>query len=158
MKIRKICVLAVVASSLTVSAGAQEAHVGSLTGHAGSGKKMYRRYFVGGHGPQGDGNGENAQWIEPRPRDFTTATFKCRSTPTGMLPTDEDLYKSVSRGFTNSNMPHWDSLTSQNRIDLVAYIKSFSPRWKSEKPGQPIAVPREPAVTEQSIVHGGELF
>src|ERR1700752_1789281 len=94
MKIRNSWVLAMVAAaSLTVFAGAQEAHVGSLAGHADSGKKLYRRYCVGCHGPLGDGNGENAQWIEPKPRDFTAATFKCRSTPTGTLPTDADLYK-----------------------------------------------------------------
>lgn len=148
------------ALSLTIAlpSFAQEAKVGDLAGHAAEGKKQYRRYCVGCHGPLGDGNGENAQWIDPRPRDFTAATFKCRSTPTGTLPTDEDLYKSVTRGFTNSNMPHWDSLTSQNRIDLVAYIKSFSPRWQSEKAGQVIAVPAEPAVSKESIAHGGELF
>lgn len=137
---------------------AQEAKVGNLTGHAASGKKLYRRFCVGCHGPLGDGNGENAQWIDPKPRDFTSATYKCRSTPTGTLPTDEDLYDSVSRGFTNSNMPHWDALTTQNRIDLVAYIKTFSPRWQSEKAGDPIKIPPEPAVTMQSITHGAELF
>jgi len=129
-----------------------------LTGHAASGKKLYRRYCIGCHGPLGDGNGDNAQWIDPKPRDFTAATFKCRSTPTGTLPTDQDLYNSVGRGFSNSNMPHWDALMDQDRIDLVAYIKSFSPRWQSEKAGQPIAVPAEPAVTRESITHGGELF
>ena len=137
---------------------AQEAHVGDLTGHAANGKKLYRRYCVGCHGSLGDGNGDNAQWVDPRPRDFVAATFKCRSTPTGTLPTDQDLFNSVSRGFTNSNMPHWDSLPAQNRMDLVAYIKTFSPRWQSEKPGDPIKIPPEPAVTAQSITHGGELF
>ena len=123
---------------------AQEARVGHLTGHAANGKKLYRRFCLGCHGPLGDGNGDNAQWIDPKPRDFTAATFKCRSTPTGTLPTDEDLYNSVGRGFTNSNMPHWDALTDQNRIDLVAYIKTFSPRWQSEKAGDPIKIPAEP--------------
>ena len=136
----------------------QEAHVGNLNGHVGEGKKHYRRYCIGCHGPLGDGNGENAQWIDPKPRDFTAATFKCRSTPTGTLPTDQDLYNSVGRGFTNSYMPHWDSLTDQNRIDLVAYIKTFSPRWQSEKPGQPISIPAEPAVTKESIANGAQLF
>jgi len=136
----------------------QEAHVGNLTGHSANGKKLYRRYCVGCHGPLGDGNGENAQWVDPKPRDFVAGTFKCRSTPTGTLPTDQDLFSSIGRGFTNSNMPHWDSLTSQDRIDLVAYIKTFSPRWQSEKAGEPIKVPSEPAVTTQSVAHGGELY
>jgi cytochrome c oxidase cbb3-type subunit I/II len=144
--------------AVALPAAAQEARVGNLTGHAASGKKLYRRFCVGCHGPAGDGNGENAPWIDPKPRDFTAATFKCRSTPTGTLPTDDDLYQSVARGFTNSNMPHWDALPSQNRIDLVAYIKTFSPRWHDEKAGQPISIPSEPAVTMQSITHGAELF
>lgn len=110
----------VLAIGVAVPGWTQQAHVGNLTAHADSGKKLYRRYCVGCHGPLGDGNGENAPWIDPKPRDFVSATFKCRSTPTGTLPTDQDLYNSVSRGFTNSNMPHWDSLPPQNRIDLVA--------------------------------------
>lgn len=137
---------------------AQEAHAGNLTGHAAAGKKLYRRYCLGCHGPLGDGNGDNAAWIDPKPRDFVAATFKCRSTPTGTLPTDEDLYNSISRGFTNSNMPHWDALPPQFRIDLVAYIKTFSSRWQSEKAGEPIKISSEPAVTGQSIAHGGELY
>ena len=154
---RAIVILAF-AATLYLPLHGQEAKVGNLTGHADAGKKLYRRFCVGCHGSLGDGNGENAPWIDPKPRDFTAATFKCRSTPTGTLPTDQDLYNSVGRGFYNSNMPHWDALTDQNRIDLVAYIKTFSPRWKSEKPGDPITVPPEPAVTMQSIAHGNELF
>jgi mono/diheme cytochrome c family protein len=55
-------------------------------------------------------------------------------------------------------MPNWSALTDQQRADLVAFIKTFSPRWKTEKPGDPIQVPAEPALTAASIKHGGELF
>jgi cytochrome c oxidase cbb3-type subunit 2 len=155
---KRLLLILGLAVSVAVPSFAQQAQVGNLTGHAADGKKLYRRFCIGCHGPLGDGNGENAQWIDPKPRDFTAATFKCRSTPTGTLPTDQDLYNSVGRGFTNSNMPHWDALTDQNRIDLVAFIKSFSPRWTTEKPGDPITIPPEPAITLQSISHGAELF
>jgi len=159
MKAASKCLFSIsVVIAFGLSCFAQEAHVGNLTGHAPEGKKHYRRFCIGCHGPLGDGNGENAQWIDPKPRDFTAATFKCRSTPTGTLPTDQDLYNSIGRGFTNSNMPHWDPLPDQTRLDLVAYIKSFSPRWQSEKAGDPIKVPPEPAVTMESITHGAELF
>jgi mono/diheme cytochrome c family protein len=137
---------------------AQETRVGNLTGHADAGKKMYQRSCIGCHGQYGDGNGENAPWIEPKPRDFTAATFKCRSTPTGTLPTDQDLYNSITRGFTNSNMPHWDSLPAQTRVDLVAYIKTFSDRWKTDKAGEPLKIPAETPVTIDSIAHGAALF
>jgi len=40
----------------------------------------------------------------------------------------------------------------------VAFIKTFSPRWKTEKAGDPIQIPAEPALTVGSIQHGKELF
>lgn len=144
----------------------QESHLGKLTGHSESGKQMYYRFCWGCHGFRGDGNGENwlppGSWLEPylniQPRNFVAATFKCRSTPTGTLPTDQDLYNSLGRGLNNSNMPSWISLTDQQRADMVAFIKTFSPRWQTEKSGDPINVPAEPALTVNSIKHGQELF
>jgi len=135
-----------------------EIHVGKVTGHSDAGKPLYYRFCWGCHGFRGDGNGENGPYLNILPRNFVAATFKCRSTPTGALPTDEDLYDSVGRGFTNSNMPGWISLTKQQRADMVAFIKTFSPRWKTDKPGDPINVPAEPVVTLDSIKHGKELF
>src|ERR1700674_2351640 len=135
-----------------------EVRVGKVTGHAESGKQLYFRFCWGRHGFRGDGNGENGPYLNILPRNFVAGTFKCRSTPTGTLPTDEDLFESVGRGFNNSNMPAWISLTNQQRVDLVAFIKTFSPRFKSEKAGEPISVRAEPAVTLESIKHGSELF
>jgi len=141
-----------------LSLGQAQSHVDHLTGQAPQGEKLYRRFCIGCHGPRGDGEGENAQWIDPKPRDFTEATFKCRSTPTGTLPTDQDLYNSVGRGFVTSNMPSWFPLDNQDRADLVAFIKTFSPRWVTEKAGPPIQIPTEPPVTLDSIKRGHELF
>jgi len=154
------------AAALPVRVTHQESHVGKLTGHSESGKQMYYRFCWGCHGFRGDGNGENwlppGSWLEPylniQPRNFVAATFKCRSTPTGTLPTDQDLYNSLGRGLNNSNMPSWISLTDQQRADMVAFIKTFSPRWQTEKSGDPINVPAEPALTVESIKHGQELF
>ncbi len=135
-----------------------ESHIGGITGHSERARSDYRRYCAGCHGDLGDGNGENAIWLDPKPRDFTIATFKCRSTPTGTLPTDQDLFNTIARGLTNSNMPPWNTFTRQQRADLVAYIKTFSPRWEKEKAGEPIAIPPEPPVTIESIAHGKALF
>jgi cytochrome c oxidase cbb3-type subunit 2 len=137
---------------------AQESHIGGLTGEASRGKQLYRRYCVGCHGPLGDGRGENAPWIDPKPRNFVTGTFKCRSTPTGALPIDEDLYTSVTRGFVSSNMPSWLPLTEQQRADLVAYVKTFSSRFREEKPPAPVQVPSESVANQQSIQRGNELY
>jgi mono/diheme cytochrome c family protein len=135
-----------------------ESHVGSMTGTATAGQPAYKRFCIGCHGVLGDGLGENAQWIDPKPRNFTIAIFRCRSTPTGTLPTDTDLYDTIGRGMLNSNMPHWLPLTDQDRVNLVAYVKHFSPRWVTEKPGTPIVIPAEPEVTADRIRQGRVLF
>jgi mono/diheme cytochrome c family protein len=139
-----------------------DAHVGNLTGHAKDGAVAYRRYCVGCHGELGDGNGENATWMEPplypKPRNFQLGVFKCRSTPSGTLPLDSDLYDSITRGFDRSNMPQWNTLTAQERVDLVAWVKHFSPRWAGEKSGDAIKIPDEPEVTPERIQAGREVF
>lgn len=154
---RLIATVGVLVFAAAGVSAAQESRIGDLTGHAAAGKKQYRRFCVGCHGPGGDGLGENAQWIDPKPRDFTAAVFKCRSTPTGTLPTDEDLYNSIDRGFASTNMPSWLPLTGQVRADLVAYIKTFSPRW-SEGHGTPIVIPPETPRTVESILRGRAVF
>jgi mono/diheme cytochrome c family protein len=135
-----------------------ESHIGGMTGHAAAAKENYRRFCMGCHGVIGDGEGENAQWLDPKPRNFTLGQFKCRSTPTGTLPTDEDLYNTIGRGIVNSNMPAWFPLTNQDRVDLVAYVKHFSSKWTTEKAGEPIQVPPEPEITADRIKAGEALF
>ena len=135
-----------------------ESHIGNLTGHANAAKTNYRRYCVGCHGEIGDGEGENAQWIDPKPRNFTLGQFKCRSTPTGTLPTDEDLFSTIGRGLVDSNMPSWNPVLTQDRVDLVAYVKHFSARWTTEKAGTPIQIPPEPEVTADRLKAGQVLF
>src|SRR5271169_3475682 len=155
------------AAPLLVSGQQAESHIGKVTGHADTGRQLYFRYCWGCHGFRGNGNGENwlptgsfpdAPYLNVEPRNFVAATFECRSTPTGSLPTEQDLYNTLVRGVVNSNMPSWITLTTQNRADLIAFIKTFSDRWKTEKAGTPITVPPEPALTVQSIQHGKELF
>jgi len=137
---------------------AQESKIGNLTGHAHAGKALYRRYCITCHGKYGDGAGENAPYLDPKPRDFTKATFKCRSTPSGSLPTDSDLYETISRGVYNSAMPPWRPLTRQERADLVAFIKTFSTRFQEEPPGTPLPIPPEPPTSPESVQRGAQLF
>lgn len=135
-----------------------ESHIGNLTGHSEAGADLYYRYCWGCHGARGNGDGENAPYVTPQPRNFVAGTFKCRSTPTGTLPLDSDLYSTLVRGFNFTNMPSWAALTAQQRADLVAFIKTFSARWVTEKPGDPIQIPAEPALTVESIKRGSTLF
>jgi mono/diheme cytochrome c family protein len=137
---------------------AQETRIGKLVGNARHGKALYQRYCMFCHGPEGDGRGESAPYLDPKPRDFTKAVFKCRSTPSGSLPLDSDLYDTISRGVHASGMPSWKPLLRQERADLVAYIKTFSSAFQEEKPGEPVLIPPEPANSAESVKRGADLF
>ena len=49
-------------------------------------------------------------------------------------------------------------LTRQERVDLIAYVKSFSPRFQEEKPVAPLPIPAEPPMSAESAKRGAELF
>jgi len=169
-QICSLCLGVVALLALSLSSSAQqtrydfdtrmniESHVGNITGHTKAGAATYHRYCESCHGVRGDGNGEVAQWLDPpnfpKPRDFQLGIFKCRSTPTGTLPTDQDLFDTIARGLDRSAMPQWSTFTTQERADLVAWVKHFSPRWVNEKPGTPIQIPPEPEVTADRIKAG----
>ena len=158
---KKILTISIVALLLLISANAslaQESHIGKLTGNEKHGKALYARYCIFCHGQEGDGRGDSAPYIDPKPRDFTLGVFKCRSTPSGSIPLDSDLYDTISRGVHASGMPSWKPLTRQERADLVAYVKSFSPKFTEEKPGSALQIPPEPATSPESVKRGGELF
>jgi mono/diheme cytochrome c family protein len=141
---------------------AASSHVGNLSGDAKAAALPYRRFCVGCHGVLGDGNGENAVWFATplfaQPRNFQLAIFKCRSTPTGTLPTDQDLFDTIGRGMDRSNMPQWNTLSKKERADLVAWIKHYSPRWQTEKAGTPIQIPPEPEITPERVTAGQAVF
>jgi cytochrome c oxidase cbb3-type subunit I/II len=121
------------------------------------GRAVYRQRCVGCHGPDGDGNGAAATFLSPRPRDFTAAVFKFRSTPSGSLPTDGDLYRTITRGVRWTAMPTWHELTDKDRLAVVAFIKTFSTRWKEEKIEAPLVATPPPA-DPATVARGGELY
>jgi cytochrome c oxidase cbb3-type subunit 2 len=109
---------------------------------------------------KGDGNGTAARFLNPKPRDFTSGTFKFRTTGSdaNSLPSDADLFVTITHGLWGTAMPPWYDIDARERLSVIQYIKTFSPRWKTEKPGAPIAVPEEPPVTTASLAKGKEQF
>ena len=130
------------------------------------GEWVFRGLCIGCHGINGDGNG--AVWelgdlyakehkLPRKPRDFTEAVYKLRSTPSGSLPTDVDLFKSMSRGLVlNQDMPAFKFLPERDRWAVIAYIKSFSDRWEEEEEWQedPIDI-SEPPLPDAAMVEAG---
>ena len=123
------------------------------------GKHVYQRRCIGCHGVNGDGKGPSAAFFHIKPRDFTSGVFKFRSTPgANSLPTDQDLFITISHGLWGTPMPPWYGIPSEQRIAVIQYIKTFSKRWQTEEVPAPITVAPEPAVSMQSINHGRDVF
>jgi len=136
------------------------------------GKLVYEQHCAACHGVNGDGNGPAAVWVFPKPRNFSDGLFKIHSTPSGSLPTEEDLFQTITRGMPGSSMPSFTYLTEQQRRDAVQYVKHLTAytdgsglrvnryeeaRQKGElKPA--IQVPPEPGVTFESLNLGKILF
>ncbi|MGH7411275.1 MAG: c-type cytochrome, partial [Candidatus Methylomirabilis sp.] len=122
------------------------------------GKQVYEKRCAFCHGVDGKGGGAAAPFLEPRPRDFTRGLYKIRSTPSGMLPTDGDLFTTITEGMPGTSMPAWKKLPERERRSVVQYIKGFSDRFKSESPPKGIEVSREVASSKESLDKGRQLY
>ncbi len=89
------------------------------------GKRTYDRKCLPCHGEAGDGQGEAAYLLYPKPRNLVDARYRLVST-WDSIPSDEDLFGTISRGMPGSAMPSWAHLPEETRWGLVHYIKSFS--------------------------------
>src|SRR5467141_3474141 len=91
------------------------------------GKAVYVKWCSGCHGDGGGGDGPAAATMLPRPRNFTGAIYKIRSTASGQLPTDADLLRAIDEGLPGTAMPAWKTrLSDGERRDVMAYLKTFS--------------------------------
>lgn len=130
-----------------------------------SGKKSFERYCAVCHGVKGDANGqvcfnksfeESGRALDIYPRDFTIGVFKFRTTPTGCLPTDDDLISTVNNGISKSFMPTFRDMPLQEKKAVIGYIKTFSKRWKEEEPCKPISVRKPEWVGKPTSVDRGK--
>jgi plastocyanin len=137
---------------------AQRAPAGESGGDARDGRHVYERYCIQCHGTKGDGAGEVARWAQPKPRDFREGIYKFRSTPYGSLPTVADLDHTIRSGLYGTLMPPFAAISARDRDDVIAYLQTFSPRWRAESAPTPITVPGEPTPTREDIIRGRLLF
>lgn len=124
------------------------------------GKVIYEKRCVWCHGWEGKGDGPAADLIRPRPRDFTRGLYKIRTTPSGKLPTDENLFNIISKGMPGTFMPAWEGvLSEEERRQLIAYIKTFSKKFaRQTEPIPTVTIGKEIPMSRESIDKGMEIF
>ncbi|TMA34947.1 MAG: c-type cytochrome [Deltaproteobacteria bacterium] len=113
------------------------------------------------HGKDGRGDGPAAfsinKYLSPRPRDFTRGQFKLRSTPSGQLPTDDDLLRTLERGIPGY-MPSFAGLTAGERRLAVTAVKRFFPGFATAPPAPFFAVRIPPPVDDAAVNRGREAY
>lgn len=122
------------------------------------GERIYQENCAACHGDKGDGKGPQADKLMTKPRDFTTGIYKFRSTPSGSLPLDQDIFKTISRGVRGTSMLAQLQLSDQERWAVVRYLKTFSKRFNEKKPGQAVAVPPAPSGNSKLVVLGKSKY
>ncbi len=101
------------------------------------GRIIYEQSCLVCHGESGLGDGQpgfyNAAYSASRPRDLTVGNYKFRSTESGSLPLDQDLFRIITHGIPGT-MPSFSGLSPEQRWQVVAYIKTFYAGFQEETP------------------------
>jgi cytochrome c oxidase cbb3-type subunit 2 len=127
-------------------------------GYTPLGRSLFQQRCAGCHGERGDGLGPHAARLPIRPTNFNLGVYKLRSTPTGSIPTDRDLFMTVTRGVHGTPMLPWKALSEEERWALVYQLKSLSVRFREERPARPITVPAPPKEDRPLRERGAALY
>ena len=123
-----------------------------------AGKALYEDKCAHCHGLEGAGDGEAAENLLPRPRDFTRGLYKIRSTESAQLPTDQDLFDIIANGMPGSSMPAWgEILTEDEQWQLVSHIKTFHDGFEDASP-RLIDISGKVPYSEESVAKGKEFY
>ncbi len=123
------------------------------------GSTVYKHMCVFCHGDDGNGGGKAMAYLYPWPRDFRKGVFKYRTTPFGSLPSDKDIFRTISRGIPGTSMPAWGGALSDNETwGVVEYIKTFAKRFQNEKPKEMITLGEVPLSDAESVKRGKDIY
>ncbi len=124
------------------------------------GKLMFNISCSPCHGADGTGNGPIHANLRSMPRDLTRGIYLNRSTASGQLPTDYDLYRTITTGVHNTAMPSFRAMATGDRWAVVQYIKTFSPRFtdSTEYPLDVLNVGAEVLPSPLSLSKGRTLY
>src|SRR5918996_4651514 len=150
--------LLILGAVLLHGSGCKQARLARAETDLKLGESIYVGNCAACHGTKGDGKGPEADRLKTKPRDFSTGHYKFRSTPSGSLPLDEDIFRTVSRGVRTTSMLAQLHLSENERRAVTNYLKTFSPRFKTEKPVEAILIPAKPSFNPQLIALGKSKY
>jgi len=156
MRTRNVTLLMLV---LGLLCAVMSAHAQNAPEASEKGKEVYDESCAHCHGTEGRGDGSAAENLLPRPRDFTRGLYKIRSTESGQLPTDQDLFDIITIGMPGSSMPGWEtSLSADDRWEVVAYIQTIYDGFKEGEAPREIGLDGKISYAEQSVETGKGLY
>lgn len=124
-----------------------------------NGQRVYDTYCIGCHAKDGRGEGEAAQFLNPKPRNFVDGDYKFfHFGEAGPLPSDDSLKMTIRNGLPGSAMPAFALLADQEIRDVTTYIKSLrAGGWVEPAPIQAAAgpVPIAGATGEELFMNAG---
>lgn len=142
----RLLIVIVVFSLLPVTALPQE-----------QGKILYDQWCAQCHGEKGDGKGPAADFVFPKPRDFTRGTYKFQSTASGEPPLDSDIIRIIRAGNPGTSMPPWKRFSDAEVNAILEYLKKFSPDTFSAQ-GTPIKTVKPSGSKDKLIALGKEMY
>lgn len=119
--------------------------------HLKVGYQLYSRYCMQCHGVNGDGNGPVAEYLNPKPRNYTLGIFKFTSTPYGSKPRRSDLIRTVHRGVTGTSMPSFDRFSDEQLGAVVDYVLVLTHRGELERELAAVAYEDEELPDEEGM-------
>lgn len=96
------------------------------------GAEVYQQRCAKCHGVSGDGEGEAAAFLFPKPRDYRRGLFKFTSTTGQLKPRRDDLVLTLRRGVKGTSMPKFPHISDRELRAVVDYVIMLSVRGEME--------------------------
>lgn len=87
------------------------------------GKGLFVTYCQSCHGPKGEGDGPMGTYLNPKPRNFITETFKQGNKP-------EQIFQTLGKGVPGSAMVAFVNLPEEDRWALAHYVVELQKQGK----------------------------
>jgi len=100
--------------------------------HLLHGRDVFMKRCEQCHGVTGDGQGEAAKWLYPKPRDYRRGKFKFTSTPFDFKPRRADLVRTLNSGVPGTSMPAFNLVPAKDIEAVIDYVLVLTHRGEIE--------------------------